>query len=956
MTDQDDTDVDVNLLSELLELAEQDDSNVEVVSPAPVRTSNESQSFDSFLEDLDKIPVKSSSSRGRLVDKTSCFNNQEVSSSSKNDRNCTNIVSVGNADSSDDEDARNGGSSLDSFGSSVKRLLKSEEDEKKSSPRLLDSKTPFQHLPSWKSHGSSSGSRSTSSLCLPDKKKIGPMDVYTDSSIGMRLVNPLVSSTVIKERLVGRKVVSMSQVKQFTSEGKITDDWVIFGAIVSKAPPRTSAKGTTYGIIKLSDLRGPGNPKMVSLFLFSSAFKKHSKDSLGTVLGVLNPGVLENSRNHGDEACLSVDNADRVMILGTSKDFGYCKSKKKNGENCQSIVNTAQCEYCVYHVKQEYQKCSRRSDIQSSFNGPGLTNLRNKVLGKSEVFYGGQSFSAIPAKKNKKLIEKDQNRLMALFGKAAASPSSSLQKTSSKGGFATSLDLGHRQSQKDMDRLRKLILDDGKCLSKPSESSVVNTTFNGENTKPDEAKLAALSVIAKRKGCGGSSPSASCEGGTDFASLEFTTVSEKTLSSASVTKDAAIMSEGKPMSRGLKVTLALGEKKNSGESTPSSLGLGCNSKNQDPVTNSNQSGRKTKTPLAKEAFCKAGRDPSSSVTTPKAKARSQSGTSKKSVQRPLLSSEQLLKLASSGMDLESRMLKQAAQKAAIEEEASKLNANASPSTLGLGRSSIKASLGNKSAPSVVPKLGTMLNSSGIIDLNVPFMKKNANAAKLNAISRIKHQGGIAKKDPNFREFESRKKATKEGEVLKRPSEEPLSTSGVKKFKASEPQGNDEVQAQKARFKELMEKTSRHADLVDAAETEAQEEYFGKLEKKEQMEEKMLNTFKVACKAVRCLTCKYTSFSASELCKTERHPLKVMDATKRFFKCGDCGNRTVCLSVIPLLSCTNCSSSRWERTAMIRERKVGVSQEILSIRGMEETFIGSVTTGKNVNLLVPDSGT
>lgn len=104
------------------------------------------------------------------------------------------------------------------------------------------------------------------------------------------------------------------------------------------------------------------------------------------------------------------------MILGRSKDYGICKSKKKNGENCTAIVNLSTCEFCVYHVKQEYGKMSGRSELQSNTSGRGLNALRNKVLGKSEVFYGGKSFIAEPSKPSQKHKAKDQQRLMSLSG------------------------------------------------------------------------------------------------------------------------------------------------------------------------------------------------------------------------------------------------------------------------------------------------------------------------------------------------------------------------------------------------------------------------------------------------------------------------------------------------------------------------------------------------------------
>lgn len=151
----------------------------------------------------------------------------------------------------------------------------------------------------------------------------------------------------------------------------------------------------------------------------------------------------------------------------------------------------------------------------------------------------------------------------------------------------------------------------------------------------------------------------------------------------------------------------------------------------------------------------------------------------------------------------------------------------------------------------------------------------------------------------------------------------------------------------------MAASSSHQNLVEQRQNEEQEKYFNKLEKKEAIEEKMLNTFKVDCKAVVCQQCKYTAFSAADRCKEERHPLRIIDATKRFFKCKDCGNRTATVHKLPKTSCNNCKGSKWERAAMIKERIVGTDRDTLCIRGDEETFLGSLANKGNINLLVPD---
>ncbi|CAG2063083.1 unnamed protein product, partial [Timema podura] len=230
---------------------------------------------------------------------------------------------------------------------------------------------------------------------------------------------------------------------------------------------------------------------------------------------------------------------------------------------------------------------------------------------------------------------------------------------------------------------------------------------------------------------------------------------------------------------------------------------------------------------------------------------------------------------------------------------------------------------------------------------------------LNALKWIKTNGPIKKENPNKipgSEKEKRKtlddemeKSTKTIQLFPNEKRPKLTVSGLESSSST----SSPITVLSPRFKELLEATSKHTDLLELRDNQAQEEYFDKLEKKERLEEKMLSTFKVPCKAVRCLKCKYTAFSASDRCKSEGHPLKVTDGTKRFFKCGDCGNRTVTLDIVPLLTCKNCSSSRWERAPMMREKK-SLLTNTLSIRGGEETILGALHADGNLNLLVPEN--
>ncbi|XP_067625820.1 protein MCM10 homolog isoform X2 [Eurosta solidaginis] len=187
--------------------------------------------------------------------------------------------------------------------------------------------------------------------------------------------------------------------------------------------------------------------------------------------------------------------------------------------------------------------------------------------------------------------------------------------------------------------------------------------------------------------------------------------------------------------------------------------------------------------------------------------------------------------------------------------------------------------------------------------------------------------------------------------------DPNSTRGSKEGKRSaidKIKNNSPKRLKKEDYKsmeEILGKVSGHKDLIDVRQKEEEEKYFNKLEKKEAMEEKMLNIFQIPCKAVICKICKYAAFSAADRCKDEHHTIKIIDAVKRFFQCLSCGNRTSTLFKFPKLSCANCTSSRWQRCGMVRDRTNPKPVNELSIRGDEETFLGGAYKS-NINLLAP----
>ncbi|KAK9509408.1 hypothetical protein O3M35_006735 [Rhynocoris fuscipes] len=708
------------------------------------------------------------------------------------------VVHSGDTDSSDDEQNKYfEEAKYNSFGSEIKKLMSEKSNNERRNNQLGWNKVSQKNQ-----------------LCLPETPVVpqSKNDAYMDPIFGIRVVNPLISSQRIQERMQGRSAIAFTKVKAHVAHGDLKTDWVIAGVIVHKSSPKVSQKGSNYIIWTLSDLKL--GLKKVSLFLFGRSYDNLWKTPVGTVVGILNPSVM-NNKDDKIEAVLSILHSDQVMIWGKSKDLGWCKTKKKNGEICGTFVNISQCEFCVYHVQSEYRKFTGRSELQSpTCSNMNSANLRNKVLGKNEVFYGGKSFMAVPAKKT---TVKDVKRLNNLGVNTTSTGSPVTVSSAMPVGLRTTEIMGkltNKRTINDRNRLAAL------------EKKIPADKSSGEKAK--------VSKIFE------SQPKLS-DPGSDFD-----------------------LNISKPVSK-----------------TKSSLQKRFNNLTQVALADSYLESCK----LSKNITSKSILSNTSKTNIPLKSSNGDNQTNK-----------------ISALDTSN-------------DETNTMNPKKENQIGILPKDELK------SPTNVTPK---------------SFRTKTPlSQAKMKALAYVKQKGSIKKDTPN--------------DVSK--------SRGVKRFlekesdtESAEDDVNHNVFSET--FLKLMKVESADKDLLKFDELQKEMEYYDKMEKKEQMEEKMMNTYNTECKLVRCLKCKYTWFSASDTCKANQHPLKVFTGLKRFFKCNSCSNRTVAPTFLPLLPCSKCGDSKWERAPMMKEKIVKNGLE-LSIRGGEEKFMNSVGTNMNINLLVPD---
>ena len=264
-----------------------------------------------------------------------------------------------------------------------------------------------------------------------------------------------------------------------------------------------------------------------------------------------------------------------------------------------------------------------------------------------------------------------------------------------------------------------------------------------------------------------------------------------------------------------------------------------------------------------------------------------------------------------------------------------------------------------------PKLGRGLSKSGEFSLDIsPSVKNNyMKSSQAKALAILKMKGNkLSKTDPNNLHRAKNRTPDVKDKVMKRvrsdgdddsqESDNENVSGNANKKRKTEPKTvlvfGKEVKVED--LEAARNKTTSNQQLVNEAELEAVDNYFFKAEAKDAIEQKMLDTKSVKVKAVSCSICNYTDFKSSELCKQQGHRVKVVEATKRFFSCKDCKRRTISLDRLPKKTCDKCGGSNWERAGMIAERKgPKLEHEKLSVRGNEETFLGSTRGPVNLNI-------
>ncbi|EHY54275.1 hypothetical protein HRR83_008148 [Exophiala dermatitidis] len=172
-------------------------------------------------------------------------------------------------------------------------------------------------------------------------------------------------------------------------------DYVVCGVIASKSSPMdhktpapdSSTVGTKdweqqwddgsknqrrFMVLTLTDLKWT-----VDLYLFGTALPRYHRLTPGTVVAILNPGIMPPKSGKTDTGAFSLtlsSGDDTVLEIGTARDLGYCKTLKKDGKECGSWLDSSKTEICEWHLNAELNKArATRMGVNTGTNGFGGT-------------------------------------------------------------------------------------------------------------------------------------------------------------------------------------------------------------------------------------------------------------------------------------------------------------------------------------------------------------------------------------------------------------------------------------------------------------------------------------------------------------------------------------------------------------------------------------------------------
>ena len=222
---------------------------------------------------------------------------------------------------------------------------------------------------------------------------------------GLYLSKRLISHDTLTRTFQGRELYSLPRLlKEVTSPHydppSCESDYVVLGILASKSSPRNqkpsvvsiSTSGTAedkarpkFMVLRLTDFKWS-----IDVFLFDTGFEHFWKLVPGTVVGLLNPGIMPpRNKDKGDFSLKLTSSDDTVLEIGKSRDLGFCKAKKKDGKECGDWIDKRKTTICEFHIALQVEKTKRgRMEVNGMAGFHGTSGSREggwRGKGKDEL-------------------------------------------------------------------------------------------------------------------------------------------------------------------------------------------------------------------------------------------------------------------------------------------------------------------------------------------------------------------------------------------------------------------------------------------------------------------------------------------------------------------------------------------------------------------------------------------
>lgn len=234
---------------------------------------------------------------------------------------------------------------------------------------------------------------------MPDQPNDSTDEAGFDSFSGIHLSRRTMPHTTVSRQLSNRTVFHLPHLLKNVvapdfDPPDVEGDWVIMGVICSKSDPRdvgqnsaTKPTGKKYMVMQLTDLKWE-----IELFLFGAGFNRFWKLPVGTLIAILNPGIMKPRNTDTGRFSLTIvdDGEECVLEIGAARDLGFCKAVKRDGKQCGTWVDKRHTHFCAFHIDATVKKARvGRAEINSMsklFSPPKKGALRPKTFfGKKPV-------------------------------------------------------------------------------------------------------------------------------------------------------------------------------------------------------------------------------------------------------------------------------------------------------------------------------------------------------------------------------------------------------------------------------------------------------------------------------------------------------------------------------------------------------------------------------------------